>query len=99
MTRHVFCDDRRGTYAVLFRSLQHRLAPQRKSYTRGVTLGVIGFVVQAMGNPADKVSRVNFVTATDARGTIPAWLINWIAKFLPGRWRDRCLEAVAQAFL
>lgn len=98
MTRHVFRDEVRGIYAVLFRSLQHRLAPQRKGYTRGVTLGVIGFVVQAVGDPADEVSRVTFVTATDVRGSIPAFLVNWIAKFLPGRWRDRCLEAVEHAF-
>jgi hypothetical protein len=98
MSRHVSSDEGTGEHVVVFRSIEHRLAPPRKGFTRGLTLGVIGFVVQSVGDPSDLVSRVTFVTATDARGNLPTWLVNWIAKFLPTSWRDRCLSAVQDAF-
>ncbi|KAA0159173.1 hypothetical protein FNF28_05967 [Cafeteria roenbergensis] len=101
MVRHVMSDNERGEHVIMFRSAEHELCPPRKNHTRGLTLGVIGFTVQdvptAAGEPP--ACRVSFVTAADARGNIPAWIINFIGKSLPVSWRDTCSTAAREAFL
>jgi len=95
MVRHVIEDAAKGQFVVYFRSMEHALCPLRKGHTRGVTLGVIGFVVMATGEHS---SRVTVVTAADARGSLPAWVINMIGKVMPGMWSGRYLQAVREAF-
>lgn len=91
MTAHVHIDDSAGEHALLIRTLPHRLTPPRPPFVRGTSHGCSGFLMQRLG---PREVRVTMMTATDPRGSIPAYFVNWITRTAPTRWWKRFTEAI-----
>ena len=94
--------------AVFYRNGAHMAIPPSSSLIRGEALGVVGFSVQAesrllSGTAAERSSPgrgvvVTLATAVDPKGSIPAFLINFVARRTPRMWVDR-LTAACERFV
>lgn len=94
--------------AVFYRNGAHMSVPPSSSLIRGEALGVVGFSVQAEsrllgGAAAERISPgrgvvVTLATAVDPKGSIPAFLINFVARRTPRMWVDR-LTAACERFV
>ena len=92
MFRHVFSDPLTGAHGIAFRNGQHAAVPERRPFIRGFTLGVVGFMVKSL--PGGGSCDVTFTTAANMKGSIPSFLVNFVAKRTPVMWVTRLKAAV-----
>ena len=92
MFRHVFSDPLTGAHGIAFRNGQHAAVPERRPFIRGFTLGVVGFMVKSQSGGA--ACDVTFTTAANMKGSIPSFLVNFVAKRTPVMWVTRLKAAV-----
>ena len=92
MLRHVLTDPIAGAHCIAFRNGAHAAVPEVKPNIRGFTLGVVGFIVKDLG--PGKGCSVTFTTGANMKGSIPAMLVNFVAKRTPVMWITRLKEAV-----
>lgn len=82
-----------GTRCVMFRNGEHAGTPPTAALIRGETLGVIGFCVAP--EPGGGCAVV-LATAADPKGSIPAYLVNFVARRTPRMWAARVSKACAR---
>ncbi len=86
---------------MIYRSGAHAAVPPQEGFIRAATVGVIGFAVRRAG---ERSCHVSFATAADLKGSIPSFLVNFVAKVgraraptaqrTPIKWIERLAEGV-----
>jgi hypothetical protein len=77
MQRHLSVNSITGRHSMVYRNGIHSSVPETKDFIRGSTVGVIGFAVERV-SPSSCF--VLFATAAELKGSIPSFLVNFVAK-------------------
>ncbi|RYY35676.1 hypothetical protein EON62_02325, partial [archaeon] len=105
MLRFTYRDPYAGINVDVLRNACHRAKPADPVYIRGETLSCVGFMVTPVEPPAVLSAeaaahalhaggaQVTLMTAADPKGSIPSYLINFVAKRTPRMWADRLAAA------
>ena len=97
MFRSCRADRRSGLYSVVLRNGNHHSKPPVSGFTRGESIGCVGYVVRRLHDTDG--CELSFSTAADLKGRIPQWLVNFVAKRTPTLWTDRIKRMVRENYL
>lgn len=94
--RHAEIDRKKGVYLHVLRNGESDRCPPKLPYVRGELVGVIGYVIRDLPGVGCKLT---LSTASDLKGSIPQYAVNFVAKRTPIKWTDRLKRMVTERYM
>jgi len=80
-------DRERHNYIIVYKHATHPACPERKNFVRAITY-ISGYVIGPVEGFPNRTS-VTYIAQNDLKGSIPKYIINWVAPIAPVQWYDK----------
>lgn len=76
-----------NTIHIVLRSAEHHDCPENKSYIRAESY-ISGYILRQEVENGEQVLKIFLMAATDVKGFVPKWVVNYLAPKAPPQWVD-----------